>query len=298
MRIHDKSFQHLHGKFTKQAKKDLYIQAESFLLGKREESGYNKLGDIIEISVKDYLKLPANIKRILYGFKQGVEYPERKVELDPYMLGLWLGDGTSSAPDISNIDQPIIDYLHKYAKDNNLKTNKKGKFAYSIIGNGKKNNNTFRNSLKKYDLFDNKHIPREYLINSQEIRLKVLAWLIDTDGYFHNNMYEITQKSDRLSRHIKYLCESLGFRISTKKVIKNCCKPDGTKVPGLYNRMFISGKELGQIPVLLDRKKAKPIKNLDFLVTAIKIESVYEGDYISFKIEDDSNFFGVDYTVL
>jgi hypothetical protein len=298
MRIHDKCFQHLTGKFTNKIKMDLYEQAKNFLTEIRKEDGYNRIGDVIEISVKDYLKLPANMKRILYGFKQSVEYPEKNVEIDPYMLGLWLGDGTSEAPIVTNIDQPIIDYLYNYAKNNNLRITKRQEYGYSIAGNYKKNNNILRNGLNYYNLLNNKHIPSDYLINSRDVRLKVLAGIIDTDGYLDHNMYEITQKSNILSLHIKRLCESLGFRISTRKVIKYCHKPDGTKVPGVYNRMLISGKELGQIPVLLDRKKANPIKDVDFLITMIKVEEIDVSDYVSFKLEADENFLGTDYTVL
>ncbi len=305
MRIHDSCFQHDKSKpLTDARKQNLYEEAEDFLKEIRKKSGYNRKGDVIEISVKDYLELPANMKRILYGFKQAVEYEESEVDLDPYMLGLWLGDGTSCRPEITNIDEPIIDYIYDYAEINNLKVTIRKDISYNIIGKGNKRNkgkkgqNSFLNSLKKYNLINNKHIPKEYIMNSREVRLKVLAGLIDSDGHMYDNMYEITQKSNYLARDIRNLCGSLGFRVSWRKVNKTCTHPDGSKATGLYNNILISGKGLNEIPVLLDRKKANPVKDIDHLITAITITPLYVGNYAGFQIEGDGKFFGLDYTVL
>ena len=48
----------------------------------------------MDISIKDYMKLTETTKGRLTGFKsECVEWASKKVELDPYVLGLWLGDG-------------------------------------------------------------------------------------------------------------------------------------------------------------------------------------------------------------
>jgi elongation factor 2 len=302
MRIHDKCFQHDNFKeLTQEIMNDLYKQAESFLLTKSQELGYNRKGDVIEISVSDYLKLPSNMKRILYGFKQGVEFDEQEIELDPYLLGAWLGDGTSCCADITNIDVPIIDYLYSYADENNLVIKCINDITYCLRSkNNIRGENSFLNSLKHYNLINNKHIPKEYLYNSRDIRLKVLAGLIDTDGYSYNNnnMYEIAQKSDHIARDIVELCRSLGLRISRTKRQKACYKPDGSKVFGWYNIMQISGKGLEEVPVLLKRKKVTPVKDIDYLITQITVEPTYIGKYAGFQIEGDGKFFGTDFTVL
>lgn len=71
-------------------------EAKKFLKDISKQIGYNRGGDILKISVPDYLKLQPNIKRLLYGFKNYIDYPKKDVGLDPYMLGVWLGDGTSA----------------------------------------------------------------------------------------------------------------------------------------------------------------------------------------------------------
>jgi hypothetical protein len=52
--------------------------------------------NVIEIAVKDYLELSDKKKTLLKGYKVPVDFPERELPIDPYMIGYWLGDGTYS----------------------------------------------------------------------------------------------------------------------------------------------------------------------------------------------------------
>lgn len=315
LRQRDKIFSHGKTKrVTKNSKRRLYQQAEEFLEGKRDETGYYRGGDVIEISVDDYLKLPKNIKRALYDFKQEVNFEAKEVKIDPYILGLWLGDGTSVDSSITSMDDEIINTIYYYADMNNMRVtcikkynyeegDEKGEkirvnancHKYRIAGDP---DNIFLTALRQYDLLNNKHIPDDYLNNDRETRLQLLAGLLDTDGYLHNNCYEIAQKSDNLAADIVTLCRSLGFRISNNKRSKTCYKPNGEKIVGVYNVMQISGRKSGDIPVLLDRKKATPIKEANKLISRFKIEKCGVGEYVKFKINsDDGRFFGPDFTV-
>lgn len=44
------------------------------------------------------------------------EYPAQEVPVDPYLLGLWIGDGTSTQMQIATADVEIVDYMHKIAR--------------------------------------------------------------------------------------------------------------------------------------------------------------------------------------
>jgi len=51
--------------------------------------------ETIEISVKDYLKLSEKEKALLKGYKVPVNFEEKDLPFDSYMIGYWLGDGIS-----------------------------------------------------------------------------------------------------------------------------------------------------------------------------------------------------------
>lgn len=48
--------------------------------------------NVIDIEIKDYIKSSATTKALLKQFSVGVEFPEKEVEIDPYIYGSWLGD--------------------------------------------------------------------------------------------------------------------------------------------------------------------------------------------------------------
>lgn len=52
--------------------------------------------EIIDIPVEKYLNLDKSLKKQLQGFKVGVEFKEREVEFEPYIIGLWLGNNCQS----------------------------------------------------------------------------------------------------------------------------------------------------------------------------------------------------------
>lgn len=55
---------------------------------------------ILDISVEEYLKLSPSIKNTLKAFKcSGINWPEQEVDLDPYVLGRWLGTSSDQELD-------------------------------------------------------------------------------------------------------------------------------------------------------------------------------------------------------
>ena len=280
-------------KMTKSGKKG---DKHQIIMGKR----YFK-NDVIDICIKDYLGLPKYIKECLKGYKVGVDFVEKDLSIDPYILGYWLGDGSSRSFSITTVDQEIIDHFKDYANGYNLKCNK-NKITYSfttgIIG-GRSDKNVLLNKMKEYNLINNKHIPQIYKCNSCENRLKLLAGLIDSDGYHNkeNNALEIVQKNKKLAEDILWLVRSLGFRGMMKDSIKSCTYK-GEKKTGLYYRITITGKGLEKIPTLLERKKARKHKQVkDPLNTGIKIIPLEEDDYYGFQIDGNSRFLLGDFTV-
>jgi ATP-dependent Lon protease len=301
-----------------QVKGDNYIVNESHILSlkmsKSGKKGYKHqtiLGkrylkdEIIDICIKDYLNLPEYIKGCLKGYKVGVEFIESYVSLEPYALGCWLGDGTSRNFGITTIDEPIINYFREFAKKYDLEI-KQGKgnneITYSITTGkmgGRSDKNILMNKLKEYNLINNKHIPSKYKCNSREVRLQLLAGLIDTDGYYNedNNSLEIAQKNKKLAEDILWIVRSLGFRGIMKECTKSCTYK-GEKRCGQYYRTIITGKGLQDIPTLLERKKPREHNQIkDCLNTGIKVIPLEEDEYFGFQIDGNSRFLLGDFTV-
>lgn len=265
--------------------------------------GFKKNG-IYNISVEEYLKLTKTQKKHLMLYKVSVEYPESYHYVDPYFLGLWLGDGNSKALRIYNIDPEIDEYLKEFAKRKRIPFKKKdeGKngrtcWTYTFAENGLRN--TSSKWLSSLGLLNGKKIPKEFMIDSSENRLKLLAGLIDTDGNFNkcagkSMNYEITQKSKLLATQIQDLCVSLGFGATLNE--KNV-KFRGKNL--LYHRVTISG-DLYKIPVLIARKKAP---KLEYTYRKSSNNSSFEliqkgvGDYYGFSLDGDKLFLLADHQV-
>jgi hypothetical protein len=90
--------------------------------------------------------------------------------------------------------------LRKELKKDNLNLSHGGDYDYRIVydqnnrphsgiskvtGLEYENKNIFTQALQYYNLFNNKHIPADYLCNNRTVRLEILAGLIDTDGCFN-----------------------------------------------------------------------------------------------------------------
>jgi hypothetical protein len=254
---------------------------------------------IIEISVKDYLKLSNKKKNFLKGYKVPIHFEEKTLSIDPYMIGYWLGDGTSYTSEITSQDSTVLYYFAKELPKYRLFLSHRDKYTYGITGNGKYYNNIFLNTLKELNLINNKHIPDIYKCNSRENRLKLLAGLLDSDGHLNKSgdEFEFTQKNEKLMDDVIYLARSLGF--ACYKSIKNTSWTyNGEKKYGQAFRTHINGTGLDEIPTQIPRKKANPRQQIkDCLVTGIKVEYVNEDEYYGFMIDQNCRYVMGDFSV-
>jgi len=209
----------------------------------------------ITMHLTDYIECSEQDKTKLYLYRVPIDWPRQDVTVSPYHLGLWLGDG------------------------------------YTINGE----HSALRDALGGYDLFDNKHIPIEYKANSREVRLQLLAGLMDSEGYSNGAGYEIAKKNKVLAEDIAFLARSLGFHVSLKKCVKGI-KPAG--FDGEYYRLCISGN-CAIIPVRTASKRVREQKNnKNVLRSRIKsIKSVGIDDYYGFTLDGDHLYLLGDFTV-
>jgi intein/homing endonuclease len=239
-------------------------------------------GSTIDISVENYCKLKPDLKSAFKWYRSGVEFKCQNVPIDPYLLGMWLGDGTSCNANITTADNEIVDEIGKIVKNYGLIFKKIGaKYRYNVIveGGAKKGQNKFLNFLKEYNLLNNKHIPDIYQYNSRENRLKLLAGLIDSDGYYDKgkNMYSFTMSNKYMSLidGMIHLIRSLGF--STYKYYKQAVCTNGKNGPVKTDCSNFNFSGYGQedIPCILPRKQAKKKEDgKSNMVTGIEVKKL------------------------
>jgi len=251
---------------------------------------------IVNIELKDYLKQTKTFKHLHKLYRVPVKFPKKVTPIiDPYFLGLWLGDGDKTNTRITTKDKEIIKYLKGYSKKLKLQLSTydyKNRCPSYAITSGKQGRNNKQYCLYKKMkdmklLFNDKHIPFIYKVNSRKNRLSLLAGLIDSDGYItgkNKTGHEITLTNKKLAEDIVYLCRSLGFlsyireKIATIKSINYKTKA---------YRISIIG-DCTAIPVKLKRKKAKKRKiNKDPLVTGFKVKKLKVDNYYGFFLDGD-----------
>jgi|GEM_PF-2159422 len=256
------------------------------------------------ITAVDFMHSSKWFQHINKGWRTAIDFAIKKdkLSLDPYYLGLWLGDGNSRGPIITAADPEIKHFIFKYAKtlkQDAVITNKWPGCENVAIYNknrkrSKRHTNKIREGLRAYNLLLNKHIPNIYKTGSRAVRLKVLAGLIDSDGNYHHGGYAITQKNSKLTDDIVFIARSLGFSAYKRAVTKKCC--NNGKI-GAYYSIGIYGN-VNSIPCLVKRKQAKArsqIKNVQR--TGLSVEPCKKGYWYGFQVDRDRQFLLADFTV-
>ena len=63
--------------------------------------------------------MPLSTRNRLNGFRsQGANWEEKKILLEPYLLGIWLGDGLNNGSGFSSNNNKIIRYWMNWTKKN------------------------------------------------------------------------------------------------------------------------------------------------------------------------------------
>ena len=279
-----------------------YTVNESHILSLKltQDGQYKGLskGDVINISVKEYLTMSDHFKRRTMGYRNAINFKEQKTEFPSYLVGLYIGDGTRGKPEITNPEPKIRNYLANLCEDSEFTLTtyeESGKAKcprHNIVTKGKQNN-PFLDFSKQFK--DGKFIPKEYLINSKEKRKELLAGLIDTDGHHSSKQgcYEYTCKEKELAKDVRFLCRSLGYKCTMNEVQKSC----QNNFTGTYYRLYIKG-DLSDVPFLLDKSKQTNFKNQrNPEWYRIKVEKLEEDNYYGFEIDGNRLFVLDDLTV-
>lgn len=151
-----------------------------------------------------------------------VDFEKRDVLIDPYLLGLLLGDGSmcDSGVRISTKDDELfetIKHLEEHSSYNEYERNETKTIKFINFKTQIKKRIEFYGLLNKKS--NNKFIPKDYLYNSLDVRLSILQGLMDTDGYVDKKgTTQFTTISEQLCDDVRELVLSLGgtVRVNSK----------------------------------------------------------------------------------
>lgn len=232
---------------------------------------------------------------------------------DPYLLGLWLGDGNCSKSSITTADYEIMDYLEEFALNNKMKIRYekiKGEKALNVhLSYTNKSEKGYRNkpinfitqNLKRLGVYNNKHIPKEYIYCCESDRLELLAGLIDSDGWYDSKkkrfgFSQVDYRKD-IAYDFAFIARSLGMKVSIRKKKQKPSK----LCPNISNYSYVvsilSGCE--RIPTKIKRKQAKGDKyyQKDIYRSMFNIEYYGIDEYYGFSLDKDHLFLLDDFTI-
>ena len=312
-----------------------------------------------------------------------IQFSEKHIEIDPYLLGCLIGDGTLGDTGIgfSNIDKDILNEMdiilnrdynmhltnmeldgceHRIVSNSkqegiyngynyliSYKNNKYygiksayeavsetydisiDKFSNIVRGTPSKvvknqykdliaeliielnpskvapnKGSKLRYQLDNYGLrctSHNKHIPKDYLYNSENIRLSILQGLIDTDGYITSNgNVSFSSTSKQLAEDIAFLVRSFGGFVRTYSGISCYTDANGNKInTGASYNVAVNGLpkslKLCRCQRKLNRWFTDNTKQIRYHMRAIKsIEYVGDKECQCIMIDSDEHLYLTD----
>ena len=105
--------------------------------------------DTIDITIEKYLTLNKRTKDKFVLFKvENINWTKKVVEMDPYLLGMWLGDGLSDGSGFAlnyKTDFETLDYWEKWAEENGAVITRGKRYGFSVVS--KKNKEASNHGL-------------------------------------------------------------------------------------------------------------------------------------------------------
>lgn len=131
----------------------------------------------------------------------------RRLPLDPYLLGVWLGDGASANGQFTTMDPEIVEAFRN-----------KG-FTVTSYDHKQHCAHGLKAKLSKLGVLNDKHVPLMYLRASSRQRLELLKGLMDTDGTVakHSGAAEFCNTNPRLVEAVRDLVTGLGWKVRVRE---------------------------------------------------------------------------------
>lgn len=225
------------------------------------------------VTTREMLELHAKYKRIGQSISiahtKAVSFNDQESPIDPYLFGVWLGDGDRND---GRITCHADDYPH-YAQ-----AAARAGFTISAFRPDKRRSTTGNYAVPAFQaelramgaLRSTKRIPESMLLTSEEKRLRLIQGLMDTDGTVEKNGVCRFYQSDReLIEQVRFLLSSLGIK-STLRVKKTTHKD-------CFILTFATAKSVCSLPRKQERLaalKGHPKNERIYIKSIVEAESV------------------------
>lgn len=160
--------------------------------------------------------------------KQSVRDVDTSLPVDPYFVGLWLGNGAPDGAAVQTSDREIVVWMALYVERLNASrpegaeplklTTTENSQTYRIASNGW---NPIVDGLRAVGLLGTKSqgVPEAYKAADQQSRLALIAGLLDSDGCYvkSHNAYRFTQSSEshrKIVFDVKEMAAACGIAVS------------------------------------------------------------------------------------
>lgn len=157
-----------------------------------------------------------HVNRFAIEVSKGVDYEYKEIPIQPYLLGLMLGDGSFTISkynqaQFTSREEDVLVYSNLLHIPFKRVGNTKMQWLIDYPEFGKK-----AKELNLHDkVSDTKFIPDCYKYNSKEVRKQVLLGLFDTDGTVHDSgKPELYTTSKQLAEDVCWIARSLGYNAS------------------------------------------------------------------------------------
>ena len=189
-----------------------------------------------------------------------LELDQKELPIDPYVLGVWLGDGSQSCGMVTNMTEEVWCEIVRrgYQLEKDVSNGGSGQAASrTILG--------LYTELRKLNLLKNKHIPDLYLTGSRKQRLDLLRGFMDADGYYNKTRKRcvaVTTKKWQVDA-VMTLVSSLGWKPTVIKAKGKCTNCDNAELRDVFHVTF---NAVDENPFLVRNQN---------IVTTLTVKSVY-----------------------
>ena len=209
------------------------------------------------------------------------------------MVGLWLANRLKSDSSISLTDMQLFHSINRWADMFNVSCSLQSQDQSNgdtvhIVRFSTENDFLFQ-LLTAFNMICNKNISQSFLTDSIEVRMNLLAGMIDGSGSYlkRGGVYEVESGSAELMEQFRFLAKSLAFRAGK-----------AVETTSLHYKISISGALMCSLPVKSESKRCDEMTaNTQLSECGFTVEKVGPGDYYGFTTDADHRFLLDDFTV-